>query len=99
MNKAQMAALGLGALLTLFLLAGVAWAGSSANYAINWQVMSGGGAPSESGSGNVTLIGSLGQTAIGPSVADGYDLSAGFWYSAARGGGQPVYLPMILKGF
>jgi hypothetical protein len=94
-NKAQMAALGLVALLTL-LLVGVAWAGSSA---VDWQVMSGGGAPSESGSGNVTLNGSLGQTAIGPSAAGGYDLSAGFWYGAARGGGQSVYLPVILKGF
>ena len=97
MNKARMAVLGLGALL-IFLLAGIAWAGSSANYAIDWQVMSGGGAPSDSGSENVTLNGSLGQTAIVPSAGGDYDLGAGYWYGTA-GGGQPVYLPIILKGF
>jgi hypothetical protein len=88
--------------LSTFLLVGVAWAGSSANYAIDWQVLNGGGA-SASGSGDVTLNGSLGQTAIGTSSAGGYSLGAGYWYGVG-GEGQPVapitsvYLPIILKG-
>lgn len=86
--------------LLLFLLAGVAWAGSSANYAVEWWVKSGGGAPATSGSGNIALNGSLGQTAIGDSTSAGsdYTLGAGYWYGTAVEGLRPVYLPIILRG-
>ncbi len=91
--------LGLVILLT-FLLSGVTWAGSSANYAVEWWVKSGGGAPAASGSGDITLDGSLGQTAIRASTSAGsdYTLGAGYWYGTAVEGLRPVYLPIILRG-
>lgn len=96
MNRARRAVLG-PVFLLIFLLAGVVWAGSSAHYAVDWQVMSGGGAPAASGSGEVTLNGSVGQTAIGPSVGGDYKLGAGYWYSAEQEEGGGVYLPLILR--
>jgi hypothetical protein len=95
MTRTRIALAGLVALL-LFLLAGVVWAGSSDNYAVEWWVMSGGGAPAASG--NITLNGSLGQTAIGPSAGGGYDLGAGYWYGLG-GRVYPVYLPIILRNY
>lgn len=49
---------------------------------IPWQVIGGGGAPS-TGSG-VTLNGTLGQPAIGPSSGGGSDLGAGYWYGGVQ---------------
>lgn len=95
MTRTRIALAGLVALL-LFLLAGVVWAGSSANYAVEWWVMSGGGAPAASGA--VALNGSLGQTAIGPSAGGDYDLGAGYWYGLG-GRAYPVYLPIILRNY
>jgi len=92
MKKTHIAALGLAALL-ICLVAGTAWAGQSAHYAINWQVLSGGGAPATS-AGGVSLNGSLGQTAIGPSASTSFKLGAGYWLEQAAG---PVYLPIIFK--
>ena len=97
MTRTRIALAGLVALL-LFLLAGVVWAGSSANYAVEWWVMSGGGAPAAPGSGAVALNGSLGQTAIGPSAGGGYDLGAGYWYGLG-GRVHRVYLPTILRNY
>jgi hypothetical protein len=88
--------LGLLALLILF-VAGASWATGAADYALDWHVMSGGGAPVAS-SGDVTLNGTLGQTAIGPSLSGDYDLGAGFWYGALERGAY-CYLPLILKRF
>ncbi len=90
--------------LLIFLPAGVAWAGSSTNYTIAWWVQSSGGAPATSGSGNITLTGSLGQTAIGNSTSTGgnYTLGAGFW-SVSEPQMEPpsqaerVYLPLVLR--
>ena len=100
MNKTRIATLGLATLL-IFFLAGVVWAGSSDSFAIDWRVMSGGGAPAVSGSGNVALNGSLGQTAIGPSASTGgeYALGAGYWSGqgpASAPGEQYIYLPVVL---
>jgi hypothetical protein len=110
MNRIRITSLGLGVLFTL-LLAVTTWAGSSDNYAIDWWVMSGGGAPAASGSGNVALNGSLGQTAIGPSASTGgeYALGAGYWLEAApapyiylavvlRHWPPYIYLPVVLRG-
>ncbi len=87
--------------LLILLMASVAWAGSSATYAVEWSVKSGGGAPATT-SGNVSLRGTLGQTAIGNSTSTGddYTLGAGYW--SARGpfgepDALPVYLPVILR--
>jgi hypothetical protein len=98
MNRARMAVLG-PVFLLIFLLAGVVWAGSSAHYAVDWQVMSGGGAPAASGSGDVTLNGSVGQTAIGPSSGGDYNLAAGYWYGAEKEEEGAVYLPLILRSY
>jgi hypothetical protein len=100
MKRIRMIPLGLGVLL-IFLLVGVAWAGSSDNYAIDWQVMSGGGA-SASSPGWVTLNGSLGQTAIGP-LANGDEsvkLGAGYWSSVVSGEPpltQFIFLPVVVR--
>jgi hypothetical protein len=97
MTGTRIAHAGLVALL-LFLLAGAVWAGGSANYAVDWSILSGGGAPAESSSGAVTLNGSLGQTAIGPSAASHGSLGAGFWYGAGARG-YTVYLPLVLRSY
>ena len=97
MIKTQIALAGLVALL-LFLLAGVAWARSSDHYAVDWQVLSGGGAPAASGSGHVALNGTLGQTAIGPGASTHADLGAGFWYGMGERM-HAVYLPLVLLNY
>ena len=84
------------AVLLLFLLAETA---SSAGFAIDWWVFSGGGAPAST-TGGVSLNGSLGQTAIGPSSnGSTVILSAGYWsgVGALTPEGGPIYLPIILR--
>ena len=85
-------------LLAALAVAGIAWAGDSASYALNWQIFSGGGAPAESVSGQVSLNSSLGQTAIGPSAEGQVTLGAGYWYGLGMEDFQ-VFIPMILKGY
>jgi hypothetical protein len=92
MKRTTIAILGIGVLL-LLLVAGAVWARSSGNYAIDWEVMSGGGAPASGG--NVTLDGSLGQTAVGPSTSSSYSLGAGYW--TGMEGEQRIYLPLVLR--
>ena len=82
--------------LSVLLLGGVAWAGSSDNYAVDWWVMSGGGAPAVSGFGEVALDGSLGQTAIGPSAGGDATLGAGYWLEEEPA--PYIYLPVVLRG-
>jgi hypothetical protein len=98
-NKLQFVALIL-ILLAALILAGAAWAGNSANYAVNWQVLSGGGAPVESASGVVVLNGSLGQTAAGISSASQSNLGSGFWYGMNledMWASLRIYLPITLQ--
>jgi hypothetical protein len=102
MTRTQVIRVGLIALPPLLLaglaLAGIAWAGSSDGTAVDWYVLSGGGAPAESSSGAVALNGTLGQTAIGSSSAPGATLGAGFWY----GLGERIYrlyLPVVLRNY
>ena len=95
MKGTRVALAGLVALL-LFLLAGTVWAGSSDGIAVDWSVLSGGGAPLSSSSGAVALNGSLGQTAIGWSGATHGSLGAGFWYGAGEGI-YTVYLPLVMR--
>ena len=102
MTKARALRIGLLALPLLLLaglaIAGIAWAGNSASYALDWQVLSGGGAPAESVSGQVSLNSSLGQTAIGHSAEGQVTLGAGYWYGLGMEDFQ-VFIPMILKGY
>jgi hypothetical protein len=72
---------------------------SLADSAVHWQVISGGGAPAVSDSGAAVLNGSLGQTAVGPSVSRGVSLGAGFWYGTGPGQAYPVYLPLVLRNY
>jgi hypothetical protein len=78
--------------------AAVAWAGSSTHADLFWQVLGGGGAPAASGSGQVALNGSLGQTAIGVSFSTGGDtvLRAGYWPGTAEAGWE-ILLPIVLR--
>ena len=87
-------ALGLAVLL-IILVFGVAVAARSASFAINWQVLSGGGAPAAS-AGNVKLNGSLGQTAIGHSESASYGLDSGYWLKAT---GQKIFLPVVMRNY
>ena len=95
MTRARIVLAGLVAL-SVLLLTTVVWAGSSDNYAIDWSVMSGGGAPAASGSRNVALNGSLGQSAIGTSESAHYSLGAGYWCGTAAGE-RRIYLPLVLR--
>jgi hypothetical protein len=100
MDRMRMTAFGLALLLASLLLglvvAGAVWAGSSDGIAVDWSVLSGGGAPAESSSGVVALNGTLGQTAIGWSGATHGSLGAGFWYGVGEGI-YTVYLPLVLR--
>ena len=76
MSKRKATAL-LAALLCGLLVAGVAWALSSASYAINWDVIPGGGG--HASAGDYTVDGSAGQPAVGTLSGGSYSLAAGFW--------------------
>ena len=89
-------------LLGVLILAGASWAGYSASYAVDWHVLSGGGAPVESISGAVELNGTLGQSAIGISSTDQTNLGAGFWYARSMEDQLPlekIYLPVTLRNY
>jgi hypothetical protein len=100
MDKMRVTALGPAILLTVFLaslsVASVVWAGSSDGPAVDWSVLSSGGAPAESSSGLVALNGTLGQTAIGPSAATHGSLGGGFWYGAGARRYE-IYVPVVLR--
>jgi hypothetical protein len=91
MNKALLT------ILSLSLLASLMWIGvaeGQAGSSIPWRVFSGGGAPA--GAGNISLNGSLGQTAIGRFSTPADTLGAGYWY--ARYGGlilRRISLPIV----
>ncbi|UCC65372.1 MAG: hypothetical protein JSV36_10145, partial [Anaerolineae bacterium] len=93
MDKRARTALLILSLLLLTLLSTVAWAGRSDHYAVDWQVLSAGGAPAVSGSGHVALNGTLGQTAIGPATNGVVTLGAGYWYGLGERIFQ-IYLPL-----
>ena len=83
-------------LVPLLLLTGVVFADTTQIPSVDWWVMSGGGAPAVSGSGNVALNGSLGQTAIGPSTGGDATLEAGYWSEEEPA--PYIYLPVVLRG-
>ena len=100
MSRMPILRAGLAALSVLLLaglaLAGIVWAGSSDGTAVDWSVLSGGGAPAESGSGHLALHGTLSQTAISSSSGTGADLGAGFWYGLGEGAYR-LYLPLVMR--
>ena len=73
--------------LLCLLAAGGALAQSSANYALNWSVVSGGG--SEMTSASYAMQSTVGQIAT-ETASENYQLEAGYWYRDAGGvGGEP----------
>jgi hypothetical protein len=70
-------------ILALGATAGLARAGSSSNYAIEWQALAGGGQAAES-SGGVRLNGTLGQPITGASTSGDVSLEAGYWSNTPK---------------
>jgi len=71
---------------------------SPANYAVDWELMGGGGEPISSAS--TVVDGTLGQATIGASHSARYVQGGGFWYVAAAPVAPPeyrVYLPGVWK--
>lgn len=96
MDKRKAFAL-LGLLYALLMVSGLL-AMSAANYAIEWDVMGGGGGPMSSP--NYALNGTIGQAVIGPAQSTNYDLGAGYWYGVViQIGPFEIYLPLILKNY
>jgi len=89
------------ALLCGLVVAGVAWAMSSASYAIEWDVIGGGGGSMSSAS--YALNGTVGQAAIGAKGSASYRVGSGYWYGVAVPVPPPpthkVFLPIIMKHF
>ena len=99
MNKREVFILST-ALLCGLAVASVAWAMSSASYAIEWDVIGGGGGPMSSTS--YRMNSTVGQAVIGPSGSASYGLGAGYWYGVvapAPPPGYTIYLPIILKNY
>jgi len=93
MTRAGMVRAGLA--LLVLLVVGVGWAGASDGPAVGWAVLSSGGAPASAG--QVTLNGSLGQTAVGSSSGGEVSCGAGFVYGQGAAGLYRVYLPVTAK--
>ncbi len=85
------------ALLVAALVATAAQAGSSANYAINWDVVARGG--SAMTSSHYAIQSTNSQTAIGYATSGHFRLGGGYWYGYADvlPPLQLIYLPVVLK--
>jgi hypothetical protein len=68
----------------LLCLASIAYAQTSENYNLSWNVIGGGGG--EMTSASYAMQSTVGQTAIG-TLGDGYTIEAGYWHRIA--GGEP----------
>jgi len=79
------------AVLILIMVIGASAATLSSTFDIDWWVFSGGGAPS-SGDG-IELNGSIGQSVIGMSESENYELDHGYWLR----GEYKIFLPLILR--
>jgi hypothetical protein len=100
MRRSRWIMLGVALLLLTFLAVSVETLHATsllADIQIRWSTLSGGGAPVAAG--DLSLIGSLGQTANGSSAGGGVTLGAGYLYGVG-GGGQAahrLYQPLILR--
>lgn len=94
MNKRIVSALAV-ALVCSLLLTGIVLAMSSANYAIDWDVMGGGGGPISSTS--YSMNSTIGQAVIGSKSSPSYQLGSGYWPGGILE--YLVHLPIILKNF
>jgi len=84
-------------LVTVVVLAGVAWAQGPEQHDVSWHVVGAGGQDSASAAHQVR--GTLGQLAIGPAAAaGGHRVGSGYWYGTGRKAGVwRVYLPVVVK--
>lgn len=89
-NKAKIVALTIALFLVLVSASG---AGSSTQYAIEWDVVSAGGTPMTSSAYGLT--GTIGQNADGLSSSSSYVLCAGYWCGIDAD--YTIYLPLILR--
>jgi hypothetical protein len=89
-NKVKIVALTIALLLVL---AGTSGAGSSTQYATEWDAISAGGKPMTSST--YGLAGTIGQPAQGVSSGSGYVLCVGYWCGADVD--HTIYLPIILR--
>jgi hypothetical protein len=79
--------------LILLVLASTSSAGSSTQYAIEWDVVSAGGTPMDSST--YGLAGTVGQSAQGSSSSTSYALCAGYWCGVTAD--YTIYLPLVLR--
>jgi hypothetical protein len=91
MSKRKITAL-TAALLCILLLVGTAAAMGSDHYAINWDVMGGGGEPINSAS--YAINATIGQGAIGFKSSANYGLCGGYWCGGVE---CRVFLPLVLR--
>lgn len=89
-SKAKIAAL---TIVLLLVLVSTSSAGSSTQYAIEWDVASAGGTPMSSST--YGLQGTIGQPAQGTSSSSNYVLCAGYWCGIDAD--YTIYLPLILR--
>ena len=89
-NKAKIVTL---TVVLLLVLASTSSAGSSTQYAIEWDVVSAGGAPMASST--YGLMDTVGQSAPGSSGSASYVLCAGYWCGIVAD--YTVYLPLVLS--
>jgi putative copper export protein len=92
MSKRKIAAL-TAALLCLLLLVGQVAAMGSDDYAVNWDVIGGGGEPIAST--NFALNATVGQGAIGLKSSASHGLCTGYWCGAAVE--AKVFVPLVLR--
>jgi hypothetical protein len=77
----------------LLVLASTAGAGSSTQYAIEWDVSGAGGA--SMASSTYGLAGTVGQSAQGLSSSASYVLCASYW--CGMDGDYTIFLPLVLR--
>jgi hypothetical protein len=91
-------AISLAGVFILVLGAGIVFAqpseGSSPNYSIPWDVVSGGG--NEMASANFAIKSTTGQTTIGPGSSSSYSIGAGYWTGLTQRAYE-IFLPLSLK--
>ena len=76
--------------------AAVARAGSSANYAIQPNVVAAGGQTASSASANYTIASTAGQPATGQGASANYSVCSGFWCQAQAALAR-LFLPLIQR--
>jgi hypothetical protein len=79
-------------LLCLLVLVSGAGAMSSADHAIDWRVIGGGGGVTSSS--HYAIKATTGQSAIGPIGSSAHGIDAGYWYGVGRT--WEVCLPLVL---